>query len=702
MKLRNKTLLIIVAVLLSLNATLYAIACTILMQGYATVEEETMRQNVQRSLNALKEDLHDLSTTTLAWSAWDDTYEFAKKSNSKYIEQNISSDVAAQYDFNFLAILNTENQIRTAKAFDLSTKTEVAVSSELLTFLQTNQALNQHQSSTSSDTGVVVVDQNVMLIASRPVLTSQGRGPIAGSVILGRYLDPTRVQRLSNLTRLPLQLYPLDQHQLPPNISSIIHKQLMNSQEIAIVPIDQNLVSGYTYLSDFTGKPILLLEVTSPRVIYQQGQRTVYYFLIVFLGIEITVGLVIILLLEKMILSRLSQLVNKVHEAGTNINSAKQISVSGNDELSKLANAINWMVNRQKQFHTALQKSQERYRTFIEQSSEGIWRVELKPHIPIHLSEVEQIQCFSQQSYLAECNAVMAQIYGFAHPVEMVGLNLGEMCQLWKQPNVELLKIFIQNGYRLSDIETYETDAQGIDRYFIHNLIGMVENGRLVRIWGTQQEKTAAKKAEAQIKTSLKEKEVLLKEIHHRVKNNLQVISSLLKLQANYLKEEKMVSIFQESQHRVRSMALVHETLYQSKDLMRSDFSDYIKKLVNNLFISYGASQRRIQFQAEISSIHLDIDTAIPCGLIINELVSNSLKYAFIDRLAGEIKICFFPNPCGRFVLIVQDNGLGMPAGLDFCNTESLGLQLVYSLSQQLGATIHLDRTEGTRFTIAW
>lgn len=702
MKLRNKTLLIIVAVLLSLNAGLYAIASTILMQGYIKIEEEMMRQNVQRSLNAINEELNDLSETTLAWASWDDTYEFTKHPNSKYVETSANSNVADQYSLDFIAILNTKNQSRLIKQFDASTKKEIPISSTLPNFLKTNRSFNQHQTLTNSNIGAILVDEEVMLLASRPILTSQGEGPIAGSIIFGRYLTSAKAKQLSNLTRSPLTLYRLNHNHLPKHILSVIKKKLIHNTDIAVLPIDQNSVAGYTYLSDLSGQPILLLEVTSSRTIYQQGQQTVFYFLIAFLGVEITVGLVIVLLLEKMILARLSQLVSKVREVGTSVNTSQRISVPGDDELAGLANAINWMVNRQKQFHLALQKSQERYRTFVEQSSEGIWRVELKPSIPIHLSVAEQIQCFSQQSYLAECNAVMAEIYGFAHPIEMVGLNLGEVCQPWKQHKVELLKVFIENGYRLTDVETCEIDAQGADRCFVHNLVGMVENGRLVRIWGTQQENTAAKKAEAQIKISLREKEILLKEIHHRVKNNLQVVSSLLKLQANYLKEEKMVSIFRESQHRVRSMALVHETLYQSKDLMKSDFSDYIKKLVNDLFTSYGVNQRRIQFQVEISSIHLDIDTAIPCGLIINELVSNSLKYAFVDRSTGEIKICFFPNPCGRFVLIVQDNGLGIPSGLDFCNTESLGLQLVCSLSQQLGATIHLDQTEGTRFTIAW
>jgi len=212
---------------------------------------------------------------------------------------------------------------------------------------------------------------------------------------------------------------------------------------------------------------------------------------------------------------------------------------------------------------------------------------------------------------------------------------------------------------------------------------------------------TERKRAEDQIKASLEEKEVLLREIHHRVKNNLQIISSLLNLQSRYIKDKQVLHVFKESQNRIKSMALIHKKLYQSKDLARIDFAEYVRSLIADLFRSYKADYDLITLKINIDDVFLGIDTAIPCGLIINELVSNSLKYAFKGG-QGEIRIDLHSEKEGKFTLIVSDSGLGLPKDLDFRNTESLGLQLICTLVDQLQGTIGLDRTGGTKFKIAF
>lgn len=210
----------------------------------------------------------------------------------------------------------------------------------------------------------------------------------------------------------------------------------------------------------------------------------------------------------------------------------------------------------------------------------------------------------------------------------------------------------------------------------------------------------ARRRAEAQLKASLQEKEVLLKEIHHRVKNNLQIISSLLNLQAAYLKDNQALEIFKESQNRIESMALIHEKLYQSKDLAKIDFSDYIQDLVINLFCAYEVHSDAITLKLNIGDVFLGINAAIPCGLIINELVSNSLKYAFPAGRLGEICIDLHSVSDNKFALTVSDNGIGFPKELDFRNTESLGLQIVIDLITQLSGTIDIDSNKGTKFKI--
>lgn len=215
------------------------------------------------------------------------------------------------------------------------------------------------------------------------------------------------------------------------------------------------------------------------------------------------------------------------------------------------------------------------------------------------------------------------------------------------------------------------------------------------------------KQVETQLRHSLEEKDVLLKEVHHRVKNNMQIISSLLKLQAESIRDPKVLKPFIESQQRIKTIALIHEKLYQANNLAKINFSEYTRQLTRDILQAFGESLSRIQLAVEVAEIEMTVDTAIPCGLIINELVSNALKYAFPEDSTGEICITFAANPshdCARdsFILVISDNGIGIPEEIDFQSTKSLGLQLVCALTYQLQGVIQLNRTSGTTFEIAF
>jgi PAS domain S-box-containing protein len=209
---------------------------------------------------------------------------------------------------------------------------------------------------------------------------------------------------------------------------------------------------------------------------------------------------------------------------------------------------------------------------------------------------------------------------------------------------------------------------------------------------------------QASLAAALKEKESLLKEIHHRVKNNLQVISSLLKLQSATVDDPDTVHALEDCRHRVRSMALVHEKLYRSTDLARIDFGQYVRELAAYLFRSYGAQQSGVALQIDVDEASLSIDAAIPCGLIITELVSNCLNHGFRGREAGHVMVALRADNRSGWVLTVSDDGVGFPPNLDFRNTNSLGLQLVSTLTQQLAGSVQRRDREGggTAFEICF
>jgi PAS domain S-box-containing protein len=226
------------------------------------------------------------------------------------------------------------------------------------------------------------------------------------------------------------------------------------------------------------------------------------------------------------------------------------------------------------------------------------------------------------------------------------------------------------------------------------------EHNNVVAFQSTGRDITDRKRFEDQLIASLKEKEVLLKEIHHRVKNNLQVISSLLNLQIGSLKDARDIEVFKESQNRVKSMALIHERLYQSGNLARIDFKEYLSSLVGHLSRSYPIGE--VSFEEDVDELMLEIDTAIPCGLIVNELVSNALKHAFVGRSGGKVQVTLHALENQHCRLTVNDNGVGFPPGIEYRDASTLGLQLVNVLTGQLNGSLDITVANGTTFVITF
>ncbi|MBD2465060.1 PAS domain S-box protein [Oscillatoria sp. FACHB-1407] len=278
-------------------------------------------------------------------------------------------------------------------------------------------------------------------------------------------------------------------------------------------------------------------------------------------------------------------------------------------------------------------------------------------------------------------------------------LHLDDLVQVseWRQQWYTMTEgNVLQREYRLNQ-------GNGESRYFQcqETLFSRTDEGAPQQVLGVAVDITDRKMLQ-KLQASLKEKQVLLQEIHHRVKNNLQIVYSLLRLQTRHSSDPHLISSLLESQNRIKSIALVHEKLYRSDDIAKIDFSQYINSLAAYLFSAYKVDSNAIALETEIDSIILGIGQAVPCGLIINELVSNALKYAFPGNLRGTITITLHTQEQSQIVLCVKDNGVGLPESLDLTEPTSLGLQLVQDFVDQLDGNIQIDRSPGTTFTVTF
>jgi len=340
-----------------------------------------------------------------------------------------------------------------------------------------------------------------------------------------------------------------------------------------------------------------------------------------------------------------------------------------------------------------LKESELKFRMLIEQSIEGIVLVDERGKIVEWNSAVEEITGLKSERTLGEC---ASDIFFGSLPVE-------------KQTSERHVSInhMIDSVLRGGDapflnmpVEMNILSERGDFRNICITVFPIV-TGTGFRIGAIISDITARKSAENAIRASLDEKEILLKEIHHRVKNNLQIISSLLHLQESYIKDSEDAEIFRDSRNRIKTMAMIHEKLYQSKEFSRLDFTSYVRSLGAGLFTAYGATIDRIALSIEIDDVSLDIDSSISCGLLINELLSNALKYAFPGDRCGTIGVML---RCvdGEFILNIHDDGVGFPENFSVGDAGTLGLRLVRAMVDQLHGTIDVrkGKTGGVEYEI--
>ncbi len=383
MKLRKKTLLIIGAALIGLIVAMYITASMLLVHDFRQLENQYVRQDIVRALNAINDDLDSLDLIAQDQAKWDDTYRFIDAQNRQYVVSNLVDTTFADLRLNLFILMNPKGEIVFSKGFDSQRRQETPIPPSLSSHLTLNSpllaSLKQLNLIPSPIQGIIVLPESPLLVVSRPILTSTASGPSRGLLILGRYLDAPELQRLAEITQLSLTLEPISEGMasnpflLSPQIQPYT-EAIINSQAIRLHPLNAEIAIASATIADLNGEPKLSLQVQVDRPIYQQGQTTLGYFSLFLLVVGLIFGGITLLLLEKLVLSRLTALNSSVNEIGESGNLALRISVAGKDELSSLAEAINGMLQALADAQFQGQESEQRYRLMAENSTDMITR----------------------------------------------------------------------------------------------------------------------------------------------------------------------------------------------------------------------------------------------------------------------------------------------------------------------------------------
>ncbi|MEP0751189.1 HAMP domain-containing protein [Trichocoleus sp. Lan] len=445
MKLREKTLLTIGVTVVSLIGVLYVTSSTILLRGFAKLYEREAYRNVQRVQDAFSNYLSEFSVLNDQWAMWDDTYNFIKDGNRRYIDRNLNDISLRSLRSDLILFINSSGQLVFGQSFNLKQRKAIPIPKDIQAYLAANTSLLQNPKRLDHYVGILLLPQGPMAIAARPILTSEGKGPSRGTLILGRYLNAEKIKALSELTHLPITAYLANDPQLPDDFKSVLpalSKMSDSSSSILVRSLSNSGMVGYTLLRDIDGKPVMLLRVDMPKEFYQQSQLLLTY-LVVSLGIStLVVGIAFtgatLFLLEKLLLSRLAYLSTEVRSIGTKGDLSMRVLIAGRDELSILARTINWMLEALESSLQELKAEQKKAERLLHN---------ILPQAIADRLQKEQPTIIADN--FAEVTVLFADIVGFtqmaAHtsPVELVNLLnqiFSAFDQLAEQHGLEKIK----------------------------------------------------------------------------------------------------------------------------------------------------------------------------------------------------------------------------------------------------------------------
>ena len=715
MKLRSKLLLGIGFALIITFTLVAGFSYLSLEQSFHMLEDQDVLKNTDSAAGFLNTDIKNAYSISRDYAVWSETYRFVQDQNPGWIDQNMGDDFFTRFNIDYVLVFNRSDQFVYGSGYNFSSRASMPVPPSLV---NDTRGLNSAGDNTTvaGTFGIIESTDGLFIVASHPVLKDNFEGPAGGTLQIVRRIDSQYFADLKDRTGFTVTLIPARDVMRNQSLAGAVSR-INPASPVAIVIESEDAIAGYRHLDDLQNTGGFYFRQVEPRTIHKAGTSTIFTFLTSLLVAGIFIILFVLLFIDRVILSRLNAIISTVHGKKAAGDPEGGDSDTNEDEVARLALEIDPVFTRLAESRSELKESEERYRTLIDRipdyvivhrngillyinpaaaarlgytARELVGRSAFTFIAPEYQDAVRKASIRRMEGAdLPPCEAMVVTKYGTLHTV----LANGAVITFEGKP--ASLNV-------LTDITTLKLAEETI-RHINENLEKRVlERTDALRKSNEQltAEIIARTRAEQEVTRSLQEKDLLLREIHHRVKNNLQIIASLLNLQSRYITDPNVLDAIKGSQSRIRAMALVHERIYRSHNIAEINLRDYLNYLTQQIFQFYNIQQHLISITVTMDDILADIDTITPLGLIINELVSNSLKYAVPKGSKGHISIgCTRQDP-DRFRILYHDDGIGMPAGFDWKHTESLGLRLVNSLVDQLNGAIEISEGEGTTFII--
>jgi len=710
MTIRRRSLSTILVTTIVLVAVLYVVSRLIIMDGFSKVEASMIKRDVARVMSALQHEMSSLGVAARQWAKRNGISGTVDDTGKSPGAGELDDQIPANLRLDVILVLDSSGKPTGRGVEGGRNKLDKTTPTELQKIFETNSSLTRSTDVSRVLTGVLLLKHGPFMFASRPIREGSDTESTMGTLILGKYLDGDSARRLSNLLRMEILFWSPGDPGLSPVLGSL---DLKHSDPISVHTRDDKLVEGFGMVLDPFGQSALIVEVRSTRGLYHVGHATANYFLFCLAMVGIIFGAVSWETLERGILVPLTRVIREVTGIAERGTSSDRVTSRGNDEMSRLADAINSMLDALARSERALkeartvleQKVLERTAQLTETNERLTEEIETRRRAQEDLrageeryravvdNQTEFICRFSPDHRLTFVNDAYCRYFG-AGQEDLIGKTVP---QADEEDRIDDVTHCVTLPTKDNPLITYERQVilnsgeRRWQQWTDQAIFG--ENGEIVEFQSVGRDIT-------ELKASAREKEYLLQEIHHRVKNNLQIMMSLLDLQTEYVDDPLSLEVFRDAQRRILSMALVHEHLYQSESFAEVRAQDYVQDLVEELLCTYETVGSRTGLSVNAHDITFGVETAVPLGLIVSELVSNSLKHAFTGEIAGEIRVSLESIGGDEFELDVADNGIGFSAVRDEKHRESFGLYLVKSLVEQLHGKMRLDTSHGTAFFI--